>query len=166
MAIGDDLSAFKHLYPKLNAQDGHVTSPDTVFNNCFAWAAGDKVNRWEISRPHVWFTASKAETVENYLENYGYVGFEETDSCDYEEGFEKIALYVDKTGEPQHAARLLDNGSWTSKLGNLEDIEHKTLECIECDVYGIATTFLKRPKGDPETWIKTAMEKHLKGMKD
>ena len=166
MAIGDDLTKFVgDTFPNLLATDGCITSANDYFNNCFAWAAGDKENRWQIGPPHVWFTASTAETLENYIENYGYVGFEETDTPEFEEGFEKVAIYVDEDGEPLHAARLMENGNWTSKLGELEDMEHQTLGCLECDDYGTAKAFLKRPRGNPEKWIKTAMEKHLKNLK-
>ncbi len=45
--------------------------------------------------------------------------------------FEKIAIYVDTDGVPTHAARQLPDGSWTSKLGDWEDIQHQTLEALE-----------------------------------
>lgn len=58
----------------------------------------------------------------------------------------KLHLYADPfTLEPKHMARQLDNGIWTSKLGNLEDIEEK-LEAIEGDVYGRVFKFMKRSK--------------------
>ena len=62
----------------------------------------------------------------------------------FENGFEKVALYVDKDGAPTHAARQLPNGKWTSKLGNGEDIEHETIHVVEGDGYGKAKYFLKR----------------------
>ena len=42
-----------------------------------------------------------------------------------QDGYEKIAIYA-LDGEPTHAARQLDTGRWTSKLGKHEDIEHDT----------------------------------------
>jgi hypothetical protein len=42
-------------------------------------------------------------------------------------GWQTIALYS-ADGELTHAARRLDNGRWTSKLGPDIDIEHDTLE--------------------------------------
>lgn len=41
-------------------------------------------------------------------------------------------------------ARQLPSGLWTSKLGEMEDIEH-TLRGLKGDIYGAATGFLKRP---------------------
>jgi hypothetical protein len=44
-----------------------------------------------------------------------------------------------------HAARQLDNGKWTSKLGQLEDIEHESLEALSGAVYGSVVQVLKKP---------------------
>lgn len=61
-----------------------------------------------------------------------------------EQGYEKVALYVDHDGKPTHAARQLPTGRWTSKLGKIEDIEHE-LEGIAGSVYGSVAKILKRP---------------------
>lgn len=61
-----------------------------------------------------------------------------------ETGFEKVALFADADGFATHAARQLNNGRWTSKLGELEDIEHalRDLEGVE---YGTVVLVMKRP---------------------
>jgi len=85
------------------------------------------------------------------VELYRYEGgFEPCENGEYEEGFEKIALYVNQAGNVTHAARQVDARRWTSKLGNLADIEHFLLSSLEdagvkLDDYGKATKFLKRP---------------------
>jgi hypothetical protein len=138
------------LFPNLKPDDFTITSPIDYFYNCFAWAGSDNQNKWQPTRTSnfVWFTGSNSDSLENFIENYGYVGYKEiADSAEYEEGFEKIAIYVDADELPAHAARQTDNGFWTSKLGNLEDIEHKTLECLEGNDYGTVKVILKRPKG-------------------
>src|SRR3984957_4658468 len=64
-----------------------------------------------------------------------------------EERFERIALFAKhKLGklEATHAARLLPNGCWTSKLGPCEDIEHHMLLDVECPEYGFVFCILKR----------------------
>ncbi len=63
-------------------------------------------------------------------------------------GFEKVALFVDAAGMPTHAARQVNSGAWTSKLGNSEDIEHE-LRALEGDIYGTVRLILKRrlPQG-------------------
>jgi hypothetical protein len=56
----------------------------------------------------------------------------------FERGVEKSG-----GGKPKHAARQLANGRWTSKLGELEDIEH-TLNGLDGIWYGSVMLILKR----------------------
>jgi len=65
-------------------------------------------------------------------------------SEELEAGFEKVALFADANGFPTHAARQLKSGRWTSKLGELEDIEHalRDLEGVE---YGSVVLVMQRP---------------------
>ncbi len=140
------------LFPNADLDGFYETSDMTPLNNCYAWAGGDKKNIWLPTKPYyIWFTNSKSERLENFIDNYGYIGYKElTKSSEYEPGFEKIAIYVDEDGLPSHAARQKDNGCWTSKIGILEDVEHRTLECIEGDNYGMVKVILKRPKKNQE----------------
>ena len=46
------------------------------------------------------------------------------DGQDLETDFDKIAVFANDQGIPTHAARQLPSGRWSSKLGELEDIEH------------------------------------------
>ena len=64
-----------------------------------------------------------------------------------EAGYEKVALYA-LAGVPKHAARQLPGGGWTSKLGELDDIEH-TLEGLVGSWYGNVVQILKRPVATP-----------------
>ena len=57
-------------------------------------------------------------------------GYHECDNADFEDGYEKVAIYADATG-PSHMARSLPNGKWTSKIMKMEDIEHATLAALE-----------------------------------
>ena len=67
------------------------------------------------------------------------------DNADLEAGFEKIAIYQ-LAGVPTHAARQLDDGSWTSKLGALEDVQHP-LDGLRVEDYGEPVRYLKRRMG-------------------
>ena len=58
----------------------------------------------------------------------------------------KIAIYVNPDGKPTHAARQLSSGQWTSKLGQLEGIEHNILEGLTGSEYGTVAVMMKRPK--------------------
>jgi len=48
---------------------------------------------------------------------------------------------------PTHAARQLGPSNWTSKLGELEDVEHATLQSLE-SFYGKVALVLRRPRKD------------------
>jgi hypothetical protein len=75
---------------------------------------------------------------------FATVGFENCSTDEWEPGFEKIALFA-RDGVPQHAARQLATGRWTSKLGAMEDIEHD-LRDLEGTLYGSVVLFMKRAK--------------------
>jgi hypothetical protein len=89
------------------------------------------------------------ETLDAFFNAYAKLGYEPCDKEDLEPAYEKIALFVSSTGAPTHAARQLQNGSWTSKLGPQEDIEH-TLEGLEGPAYGSVVRFLRRPFSETE----------------
>jgi len=61
-----------------------------------------------------------------------------------EPGMEKIAIFA-QGGKPTHMARQLENGRWTSKMGQSEDIEH-ALRDLEGVLYGEVALFMGRPK--------------------
>jgi hypothetical protein len=135
------------LFPNIDINGFKETSPINPFYNCFAWAGEDSKYNWEPSPSdeYVWLTDTYTWTIENFIANYAVIGYSETtDSAEYESGFQKIAIYADSNREPSHAARQNQDGTWTSKLGVLEDIEHRTLECVENDVYGKVAVILKK----------------------
>ena len=84
--------------------------------------------------------------VQTYRKVLIEIGYKECDSGEFENQNLKIALYT-VNNEVRHLARQLDNGLWTSKLGNLQDIEH-SLESLEGGdgsyEYGQVTHFFKR----------------------
>ncbi|MEO5774348.1 MAG: hypothetical protein ABIQ32_09565 [Sphingomicrobium sp.] len=87
-------------------------------------------------------SVGKQETRENFVKAFGTKGYRVCDGPDPEEGYEKIALY-ELDGVPTHAAKLLPDGRWSSKLGSSNDIAH-TLEALNGDQYGEPVLFLKR----------------------
>lgn len=138
-------------FPNLTRDAYHVTSEETSTYNCIAHAAGVSDAPWwptEAVGVHWPEGLFRTETLDAFVVAYEQLGYELCSSAELEEGFEKIALYVDSMGEPSHAARQLPHGSWTSKLGEWEDIEHRTLEALEGDQgrgYGKVVRLLKRP---------------------
>jgi hypothetical protein len=132
-------------FPNL-APTGYVTtSPATFTYNCIAWAAGVTDDWWWPDPMGVssWpASARREETVSAFEEAFQTMGYVSATNDTLELGFEKVALYA-LAGTPKHAARQLPNGRWTSKLGELEDVEH-TLEGLNGTWYGSVVSILKR----------------------
>ena len=61
-------------------------------------------------------------------------------------GYEKVCIYVNEDGSPEHVSRQLASGKWTSKIGRFEDIEHSTLAGLESPDYGKRKVMLKRKR--------------------
>ena len=148
-------------FPNLSIKGYHATSPPDDYYNCIAWAAGDQERFWspiprdqsngahDASYVAYWpATALQENTLDAWKSAFALQGFVECQSAVVEHGFEKIAIYADDGSEPQHVARQLANGKWTSKLGSACDIEHNTLDALEGEHYGRATCFMKRPRRD------------------
>ena len=60
-----------------------------------------------------------------------------------EPGVEKIAIFATPDGFPTHAARQRASGRWTSKLGELEDIEHGLHDLVGAE-YGAVVLLMGR----------------------
>jgi hypothetical protein len=143
-------------FPHLSDRDYQITSPATRKYNCAAWslAATDakwwpdpfNIGRWVPNLP-------REETVEGFLRLFVYFGYEQCHDGALEEGYEKIAIYAlrqaDGSLSPQHFARQLPNGNWTSKLGDFEDIEHHLLESLNGASYGTPVCYVRRARRAP-----------------
>ena len=147
----------KLAFPGLDGDSGfRVTSKRTPVYNCIAWAYNYS-DRWMW--PYTSLTALldgitywptdtiTDEDVSVFMDAFRLKGYEECDSPDHEDGFQKIAFYtLPGTTHCTHAARELSNGFWTSKLGEEQDIQHGTPFSIENAAgYGRASHFMKRP---------------------
>lgn len=141
--------AILSIFPNLTDSKWVITSPEDYRYNCIAWAAGDTRNWWQPStqKGFYWPHDNKQPTLESYIKTFTIHGYSPCESDESEEGYEKVALYVDEFGMPSHAARQKESGAWTSKLGELEDVEHDTLHALEGDTgYGKVARILKRPR--------------------
>lgn len=136
--------------PNLDPNNHVVTSPFSRRYNCIGWAAGSTAQWWWPVGRYYWpLNVPREETMEAFIRAYGTIGYIECEDASLEPSFEKIAIYaVQETGgtlTPTHAAKQLPDGNWTSKLGPCEDIEHATLENVNCKTYGEPVAYLKRP---------------------
>jgi hypothetical protein len=137
----------EQAFPELARVGYRITSPATQDYNCIALAAGDTENFWWPSPPDETFwpaSAPRQLTLNAFIAAYGTLGYTLADSGAREDGLEKLAIYVNDSGEPTHAARQLADGTWTSKLGRAEDVCHLTVEGVEGAFYGRVGCFLAR----------------------
>jgi hypothetical protein len=142
--------------------DKYPISPQTRGQrgyNCIAFAAGDDAHRWwpHPNRfsffwpPHLPRQLPGTETVDNFVLAFEWRGYRECKRGDFKKGIEKVAIFT-KNERPTHAARQLESGVWTSKCGNLEDIQHKSLIQVEGDLYGKVHTFMHRRRDGKPFW--------------
>jgi hypothetical protein len=132
-------------FPNLLDARFRETSPQDTFYNCIAFAAGDTSRKWWPNHaPGAYWPVDREETVANFEKAFETLGYKRCEDEHLEAGFEKVALYADRGGDPTHMARQLPSGFWTSKLGDLEDIEHETLEQLNGTHYGRPVAFFKR----------------------
>lgn len=124
------------------------TSERTGSYNCIAWAFGDNT-KWYWPDPgnnYFWpDDIPREETIENFILLFKKIGYEICNNPNVEPGYEKIVIYQNALGIPTHAARQLNNGHWTSKLGREIDVSH-SLFSMRDGAYGNATVIMKRIK--------------------
>ena len=156
MGPGEAPDRLRHLspeqeieFPNLRAEVYHVTSEFDPVYNCIAFAAGWRTVWWwptELDVEGCYWPPGvlREETVEAFIQAYGSEDYSPCLTADLEPGYEKVALFTNAAGVPQHAAWQLESGTWKSKLGKWPDIEHATLEAVAGGCYGEPTHFLKR----------------------
>ncbi len=135
------------VFPNLTRSAYAITSPSTPEYNCIAWAAGDTERWWwPVAGAFAYWPPNipVQESLDAFIKAFGSIGFTPCENANVEQGYEKVALYVDRNGKPTHVARQLPNGRWTSKLGRIEDIEHE-LDGLTGAAYGVVAQVLKRP---------------------
>lgn len=152
----DQLSSIEKIeweFPALKGGVGYRdTSEETIVYNCLAWALGISWTRYDPipkCAGYYWFPGIPRKwdetTIRLVFEKHSYVI---ADNYDVEPGYEKVVFYSDANGKPQHFARQLQNGKWTSKLGDYNDIEHGALESLTGPLYGSPGIVLKRKYRD------------------
>jgi hypothetical protein len=121
--------------------------------NCIAFAADDQTLWWWPDQygEDYWPEGVKREvTRDAFIQAYGTLGYEVCYNGNVEAGYDKIAIYEKYNNTPTHAAKQLEDGRWKSKLGEWEDIEHKTVEAVQTfqgvGIYGEVALYMKRKK--------------------
>ena len=139
----------QQLFPDLGQTGFEVTSPPDGRYNCIAWAANDTRRWWWPSEsPFSFWPAGveREESVPKFIEAFATLGYKVSPSGGHKPSVEKVAIFASRDGMPTHMARQLPDGTWTSKLGRLEDIAHVEVSGVAGDDYGNVVAFLERPR--------------------
>jgi hypothetical protein len=133
-------------FPNLTDRNFIPRSPPTGEYNCVGWALHDQRNfiwpdeRGQFAWPPDMASEDSVASLQRFFER---IGFRVCNSLEYEQGFEKIAIYANQDG-PQHVARQLPTGSWTSKMGEQLDAEHPTTNVLTGPGMGYVVRTMKR----------------------
>ena len=140
------------LFPNIKTQGYKITSKRDATHNCIAYAAGDYGRKWAgrglpKSMGYYWPPNAKhGSGMDELVYAFEAIGFVNCGpNASYEEGYEKIALYMDNGGGWSHAAILLPDGAWSSKIGDIEDIRHNSQHAFHGEFgYGPVFCYMKR----------------------
>jgi len=143
--------AWEAQFPQLQ---GRYTKSSEVTKtyNCAAFAVGDDQNWWDPLPPKTYYwpiqlppNISEAYAVASYIRAFETRGFRTCSDGSLEAGFEKIAIYGNRWGYFEHAARQLPDGRWISKIAEDEDITHDTVDLLLGEQPG-DISYMARPK--------------------
>jgi hypothetical protein len=135
----------EQIFPHLAVAGYDWTSECTIQYNCVAWAAGDSTQRWDVDDDPLSYwppTLPRTWELNTFISMFSQLGYVRCANGDYDTTFEKIAIYMEN-GQPKHVARQLEDGRWTSKLGDLDDITH-TLDGLVGLQYGSPEIYMRR----------------------
>jgi hypothetical protein len=133
-------------FPRINEANCEITSPESVLYNCIAWAANDTTRWWQPSDlgGYYWPSSALEADIDDFEGVFRAMAYEVCPDGRHEDGYDKIAIYADANSTPQHVARQLNDGRWTSKLGNWVDITHARAEDLENSDYGVVQIYMRR----------------------
>lgn len=150
---GVEVERIYQLFPGLkNDKDFRVTSPCDFDYNCIAWTLlKNKTIKWPFPKEYDILDGTeywpdglpRNEYPFTFLEMYRISGYELCDDLTLDPQYTKVALYVNDN-VVTHAARQTPEGLWTSKLGQMNDIQHSTPYSLEGNIYGKVKYILKK----------------------
>jgi hypothetical protein len=116
--------------------------------NCVAYAAGDFTRKWwpsVLPNPGYYWPpgAARGDGPDALRSGFDAIGYEQCVNGDNEPGYEKVVIYVDDNGDVSHVAKQ-DGDGWISKLGEIEDVYHRTPHCFGGSIYGNVVYYMRR----------------------
>jgi hypothetical protein len=136
----------RNQFPGLAPAQYKLTSQISGDYNCIGWAADDTDRWWWPSEDGYWpDVLPLVNTLENFVNAFRLLGYSPCDTADLETGYEKVVIYRGADGSIKHMAKQLESGRWSSKLGQVWDIEHSTPAELIGENYGWPVQYLRRP---------------------
>lgn len=144
----------------LHGTKWRITSAPTARYNCLAWAIGENHRRIDFTQGHWPNHLRRGADLCDLIALYQSMGFvvcmDETCRT-FDPEYDKIVVYAARfkePGEPEihewmHAAKLLPNGHWSSKLGYEHDISHPDPESLAGREYGEPLIYMRRKASNP-----------------
>jgi hypothetical protein len=90
--------------------------------------------------------AIRGQSIDALVSAYETLGYEICSGADLEDGYEKVALYVNQFGSWEHIAKQEEDGWLSSKLRNLEYIRYPTALAVSSADYRQVMYFMRRRK--------------------
>ena len=137
-------------FPNLAGSGYEITGEASRVYNCTAWALGITTQKWDCNDRNAYWPPSlpRNNRIETLMLLFTREGYSLCDDDALEPGYEKIALYA-FVGQFTHVARQLEDGRWTSKLGEREVITHPSLSNLAGRYYGFVHCIMRRPSATP-----------------
>ncbi|MBI3628046.1 MAG: hypothetical protein HY217_00370 [Candidatus Rokubacteria bacterium] len=138
---------FERLFPNLRSRGYSVSSAPDPRYNCASWALNHTSVCYDpFPSPGCYWPRDipRDTSVDSYEFLFRKEGYSRCGDAEPEQGFEKIALFA-QGNSFMHVARLTPSGSWTSKIGGLEDIEHRSLDALQPSDYGTVAIVMRQP---------------------
>lgn len=146
MTFAEWLQQSRGTFPALDETNCQPTSPFDEGYNCIAWAAGDTKKWWwpdPLEQLYWPPEVPRQQSLDAFVKAFALLGYSARCDASCETDKHKVAIFVNSSQTPTHAARQLANGKWTSKLGQQIDIEHE-LVAIEGPLYGTVAIILAK----------------------
>jgi hypothetical protein len=157
--MSDELIHLELRYSSLKDRYYRKTSERSKSYNCVAYVANDFDRPWwpvPYQAPYYWPIENEEEdeSLAEFIAAFNFLGYECCERGSLENEYQKIAIFVDEEGLPAHMAKQLPNGKWSSKCGDLEDIEHDLEALVGEDSkregYGTIACFMKKKLAEIE----------------
>lgn len=141
--LEDRIPALKNAtYQKTSEPDGNYNCVAHVFDDrSRPWSPSLDLYSWAFWPDDIPSLPSQSA----FRALFAKYGYEDCETGDPEDGYEKIAIF-EKHGLVSHVARRQGRGWWSSKLGDEEDIAHESTEAVTGSGfgYGTVTCYMRR----------------------